>query len=148
VKLVVDASVAVKWLVAEDRHDVARDVLRDGFVLLGPDLLLTEVSNALRNKVRARLIGVDQARAGLADLPQYFDRFFTPVETLVEAFELACRINHPVADCVYIACAILSDAVLLTDDAGLHQKTKMIGADLKSVLLTTWTPGLPVSPTG
>jgi len=148
VKLVVDASVAVKWLVEEERHDVARDVLREGFVLLGPDLLLIEVSNALRNKVRARLIGVDQARAGLTDLPQYFDRFFTPVETLVEAFELACRINHPVADCVYVACAMRSDAVLLTDDAGLHQKTKMVGADFKSILLTAWTPGLPVPPAG
>ena len=73
-KLVIDASVAVKWLVIEERHELARDVLRDGFVSSAPDLSLTEVANALRNKVRIGLIGEAQGRAALAELPRYFDR--------------------------------------------------------------------------
>ncbi len=60
-KLVIDASVAVKWLVVEDRHALARDVLRDGFVLMAPDLLLIEVANALRNKVALKLAEWAQA---------------------------------------------------------------------------------------
>ncbi len=147
-KLVIDASVAVKWLVIEDRHELARDVLREGFVLLCPDLLLTEVANALRNKVRANLIGEPQARAAIADLPRYFDRLFRPAETLAKAFEMACRINHPVADCVYLACAEESGAALLTDDATLHQKAQALGADVKCMLLADWTIGLPVTPGG
>jgi predicted nucleic acid-binding protein len=147
-KLLVDASVAVKWLVAEDRDFIALDILRDGFVLLAPDLLLTEVANALRNKVRSNLLGASQAKVGLTALPDYFDRLFGPVETLVAAFEMACSLNHPVADCVYIACAIQSDAVLLTDDLRLHQKAMTLRPKLTSSLLSDWTPGLPVSPAG
>ncbi len=130
----------------EDRDYIARDVLRDGFVLLAPDLLLTEAANALRKKVLANLLGATQANLGLTLLPTYFSRFFGPLETLVEAFEMACAINHPVADCVYLACAIRSDAVFLTDDAKLHQKAITLGAKLKTILLINWTPGLPVSP--
>ena len=147
-KLIIDASVAVKWLVAEPRDHIARDVLRDGFVLLAPDLLLTEVANALRKKVLANLLGATQANLGLTLLPTYFNRFFGPLEALVEAFEMACAINHPVADCVYLVCAIRSDAIFLADDAKLHQKAMTLGAKLRAILLINWTPGLPVSPGG
>lgn len=143
-RLVIDASVAVKWLVVEDRSDLARDVLREGFVLLAPDLLLTEVANALRNKVRANQMTYLQAKAGLELLPDYFDEVLTPGDTLAAAFELACLLNHPVADCVYVACATRSQALLLTDDARLHQKATTLGGSLQSTLLINWTPGLPV----
>ncbi len=141
-KVVIDASVAVKWLVDEDRDRLARGVLRDGFVLLAPDLLLTEAANALRNKVRAALIGTMQAREALTHLPNFFDRFSSASELLIDAFEMACRLNHPVADCMYVVCAIQSGAILLTDDQALNQKAKMLGADIKTVLLSDWTPGL------
>jgi hypothetical protein len=141
VKVVIDASVAVKWLVIEDRHLVARDVLRDGFALIAPDLLLIEVANALRKKVRAALADLAQAKAAIVVLPRYFDRLFQPGETLSQAFDIACQINHPVADCVYLACARESGAALLTDDATLHQKAKALGADVKVILLTDWVVG-------
>ena len=92
--VVIDASVAVKWLVIEERHEFAREVLRDGFVLFAPDLLLTEVANAPRDKVRAGLIGEGRGRAAPAELPRYFDRLFGPRETLAKAFEIALRINQ------------------------------------------------------
>ncbi len=147
-KLVIDASVAVKWLVIEDRHELARDVLRAGFVLLCPDLLFTEVANALRNKAPAHLIGEPQAKTAIVDLPRYFDRLFRPAEALAKAFAMACRINHPVADCVYLACAEESGSPLLTDDVTLHQKARTLGAGVKCMLLADWTIGLPVTPGG
>jgi len=147
VKLVIDASVAVKWLVIEERHELARDVLRDGFFLSAPDLLLTEVANALRNKVRTGMIGEAQGRAALTELPRYFDRFFGPRDTLVKAFEIALKINHPVADCVYLACAQESGAALLTDDETLHQRAQQLRSDERCILLADWTPGLPVATT-
>jgi predicted nucleic acid-binding protein len=146
--LTVDASVAAKWLIEEDRRDLARDVLREGFELLAPDLLLVEVANALRNKVRNSLLDVEQAKNGLVILPRYFSQLIAPDGLLGAAFDIACSINHPVADCVYIACAMRIGAPLLTDDAKLFQKTKMLGATVSAIQLIDWTLGLPVNSAG
>ena len=51
-RLVVDASVAVKWLVAEDGSDAADRLLTDGDDLYAPRLMTSEVANTLWRKVR------------------------------------------------------------------------------------------------
>lgn len=138
-RLVIDASVAVKWLLVEDRHELARDVLEDGFELIAPDLLLVEVANALRNKFRAGLVAKAQADSAIEALPGYFDSFFRPSDVLANAFDIACGINHPVADCIYLACAIETGAPLLTDDAALFAKSKTLSG-VKIILLRDWPP--------
>ena len=49
---VVDASVAVKWLVTEPLSDEAATLLDSGVTLLAPDLLFAEVASALSAKCR------------------------------------------------------------------------------------------------
>jgi predicted nucleic acid-binding protein len=140
VKLVIDASVAVKWLVVEDRHEIAREALDDRFELIAPDLLLVEVANALQKKLRAGLIAQAQATLALAALPGYFDALLPPAGVLALAFDIACRINHPVADCVYLACAKEAGVRLLTDDEKLYARSqRQEGVDV--VLLRDWRPG-------
>ncbi len=51
-RLVVDASVAVKWLIAEDGSDAAALLLMDGDDLHAPRLMASEVANALWCKIR------------------------------------------------------------------------------------------------
>ena len=51
-RLVVDASVAVKWLVAEDGSEAAESLIDQRFELYAPRLLASEVSNALWRKAR------------------------------------------------------------------------------------------------
>ena len=125
-QLVIDASVAVKWFVVEDRHELARDVLRDSFTLRAPDLILVETANALRNKVRAGLIAGAQAKLALGEAPNYFDDLIPAKSVLTEAFDIACQMNHPVADCVYLACALATGDPLLTDDSKLIAKARGI----------------------
>jgi predicted nucleic acid-binding protein len=145
VKLVIDASVAVKWFVGEARHELARDVLRDGILLAAPDLLLVEVANALRNKVRTKIIQEPQAKAAIRVLPEYFERLVRPSGSLAEAFDLACRLNHPVADCVYLVCALEDGTALLTDDEKLFKKARAL-PNLHIVLLQDWQPNVAVAP--
>ncbi len=64
---------------------------------------------------------------------------------LAKAFEIACWIRHPVADCLNLACAEASGAVLLTDDISLGRKAQALGARVKVILLNDWAPGLPVT---
>ena len=59
--LIVDASVAVKWIVAEPLRDEALELVRQNDVVV-PDLLPVEDRNALVNRVRRRLATVEEAR--------------------------------------------------------------------------------------
>jgi predicted nucleic acid-binding protein len=63
VTLVVDASVAVKWLVEEPDSDCARSVAASGEALLAPELVLAEAENVLWRLVKTGRIGSDQAAA-------------------------------------------------------------------------------------
>ena len=51
-RLVVDASVAVKWLVAEEGSDAADRLLAGGDDLHAPRLMASEIANALWRKAR------------------------------------------------------------------------------------------------
>ena len=51
-RFVIDASVAVKWLVAEDEADVAEELATGGHDLHAPRLMASEVANALWRKAR------------------------------------------------------------------------------------------------
>ena len=59
--LVVDANVAVKWVVANPDTERADAVISSGEELIAPDLLVAEFANALWRYVRARDIILDQS---------------------------------------------------------------------------------------
>ena len=60
--LVVDASVAVKWLVEEEHSDEADRLLDGNHELFAPRLMASEVGNALWRKVR--MGELERSRAG------------------------------------------------------------------------------------
>jgi predicted nucleic acid-binding protein len=69
VTLVVDASVACKWFLAETDADHAEALLAGGSLLLAPDLIVAEVCNVACLKRRRGEIAVDQAAAIVDSLP-------------------------------------------------------------------------------
>ena len=66
-RLVVDASVAVKWLVAEEDSEAADRLLAGGDDLHAPRLMASEIANALWRKARTGEIG--QGQAGIVHDP-------------------------------------------------------------------------------
>ena len=62
-RLVVDASVAVKWLVAEEDSDAADRLLAGGDDLYAPRLMVSEVANAVWRK--ARMGEIERGQAGI-----------------------------------------------------------------------------------
>lgn len=62
-RLVVDASVAVKWLIEEPASELADRLLDDDHDLLAPELLLAEVLNAAWRRQRQGDIDAAQYRA-------------------------------------------------------------------------------------
>ena len=116
---VVDASVAVKWVVPETLSANAERVLASEEELLAPDLLLVEAANALWKKTERREISAAEAGRAL-DVVLSSGLVIRPSRPLLHrAVTLAGRLGHPVYDCVYLALAEQERATLVTGDERL-----------------------------
>ncbi len=103
--LVVDANVVIKWFVDENLRIQARHIFQYQLELTAPDLLLVEVANIAWKKARQKEIDNDQARSIVAALSNYIP-FLVPISDLIDAAtKLALELDHPVYDCLYLACA-------------------------------------------
>jgi predicted nucleic acid-binding protein len=137
---IVDASVAVKWFVAETDSLVADELSASNHRLFAPRLILTEVANTFVRKAMAGLMSAAEAGVYLRSLPHYLDGIL-PVEELIEsALESACAIRHPIYDLIYLEAARRRDAQLLTADRRFI--AKIAGSDLARhvTLLSDWRP--------
>jgi len=117
--VVVDASIAVKWVIPEVLSDRADALRGQADRLLAPDLLLCEAANALWKKLMRREITAREAAQAL-DLLMASGVDLRPSAPLLgRALELARRLRHPVCDCVYLALAQGEGATLVTADQRL-----------------------------
>jgi predicted nucleic acid-binding protein len=113
-RIVVDASVAVNWVLNEPRTEAAL-ALRDE-ELIAPALWLVEAANALWRHVRLGELNGQQALARLSELEKA-PIASSPIEPLVaKALQLATEADHPVYDCIYLALALNQQACVVTDD--------------------------------
>lgn len=117
--IVVDASVAVKWVIPEELSDQAESLRGRADRLLAPDLLLPEAANALWKKLLRREITTREAAQAL-DLLMASGLDLRPSGPLLgRALTLAQRLRHPVYDCIYVALAQAEGATLVTADQRL-----------------------------
>lgn len=120
-KIVIDASVAIKWVVEENGTPDALALLQAGG-LAAPDLLTAECANILWKKVRRDELLADEAVAA-ARLIQGADIELLPTRHLLEtATSLAIELNHPAYDCVYLALALDNAWRFATADDRLRRK--------------------------
>ena len=128
--LVVDASVAVKWVLAESDSELAQQIIHSS--LLAPDLLLIECGNAIWRHVQL-------GELDPADVPQLWAVLRAmPVEIvaspeLVErAIDLAVTLSHPIYDCLYLALALDRGARVVSTDhrflAASRRRRDLVGA--------------------
>ena len=115
-RFVVDASVAVKWLVAEEDSDVARGLAASGQELHAPRLMASEVANALWRKARLGELGRGDAAALLANVPDMPVRWGDDEIVCADAVRLALALDHPIYDCIYLALTHRIGAAMLTAD--------------------------------
>jgi len=119
--LVIDASVALKWVVEEDGTPAAL-VLRRKSRLIAPELLVAECANILWKKVRRRELAADEALLA-ARLLQSADVELLPTRSLLEpATRIAIELDHPAYDCLYLALATESQCRFVTADESLLRK--------------------------
>jgi len=114
---VIDASVAIKWVLPEQGSETARRLLDAR--LVAPDLLLVECANILWKHVRRGELHAAAATARLASL-LLVRMESLPTSALVSgALSRAVQHRHPAYDCVYLEAACHSGLPLVTADRAL-----------------------------
>jgi predicted nucleic acid-binding protein len=121
--LVVDASVAIKWMAPEPDSHLAL-ALRDGRRLIAPQLIFAECTNILWKKARRGEITAAQA-AELALLVDDLDVETVSLRGLVtQASSLSLIYDHPAYDCFYLALALIEGCPFVTADQALCRKLR------------------------
>jgi predicted nucleic acid-binding protein len=130
--LVIDASIAIKWVVEEDGTPAAL-TLRQKAKLIGPDLLVAECANILWKKVRRSELSKAEALLA-ARLLQGAEIELLATRSLFEvATRVSIEIDHPAYDCLYLVLAAEKKCQFVTADERflrkLHQRRHHILRD-------------------
>lgn len=131
-KLTVDASVVVKWFVPESLSDEARLLLTHRVELHAPDFLLIEFANTIWKKVRRNEL--DDPDLYMDELPGLSGvvNLYPANDLLTRATRIAQKFDHPIYDCLYLACAEATESVLVTADQKFVNKlSDTLGSDIQ-----------------
>ena len=119
--LVIDASIAAKWVVEEEGTAQAL-ALRQRAALIAPELLVAECANILWKKVQRDELSKDEAVLA-ARLLQAAEIELRPTRSLLEpATRIAIELVHPAYDCLYLALALERGCKFVTADERLLRK--------------------------
>ena len=128
IRIVIDASVAIKWVVDEADSDVAVEVL-ESCSLASPDLLIAECANILWKKVRRGELRADEAITA-AEILQQGDIEILPTRHLMDvATRLAIDLDHAAYDCIYLMLAMGNGWPFVTADDRLRRKLAQSAGD-------------------
>ena len=119
-KYVLDASVAVKWVLPESETREALS-LREDFrnqvhELIAPDVLLVEVAHALTRAERRGFIGQAESIMKLMDVMTTAPDFYPNGPLLLRAVEISSQARIGVYDCLYLALAEREQCDVVTAD--------------------------------
>ena len=121
---VLDASAAVRLILADPAAADLAERVGGAALVLAPELMLNELANTLWKLQRAdRLNNLDPQEL-LAEARELVDRLEPDRHLQAEALALACHLNHPVYDCLYLALARREAASLISSDRRLNALAK------------------------
>jgi predicted nucleic acid-binding protein len=127
---IVDASAAIKWFIREEFHENALQLLDPAATLCAPDLLVTEAASIAWKKAVLGEISRNQAESITACMQDYIPELYPSVSLIRRALQIALSLNHPIYDCLYLACTEVADGTMVTADRRLCRKVQ--GTDFEN----------------
>lgn len=128
--MIIDASVAAKWVIAEPGTEAANGLLSGELRLYAPSLIRVEVAGAALRRYRLRSLDEDAARAACRAWDRLIDDGFLKLVPTCDLYQRAISIafdsRHPLADCLYIAAAVSMNCRLLTADRELYERGRAV----------------------
>ena len=125
---VIDSSVAIKWFSQEESTNKALEIrssfLRGEITIVVPDILLYEITNALRYNKSFSEKEVKESVNSLIDLGI---NIFAPTKDIIEkAVELSYRFNISFYDAYFVGLAAALGFLFITADEKLYDKLKIL----------------------
>jgi len=125
--IVVDASVATKWFLAEDDTPLANVLLDNSQKLYAPSLIRIEVHAAITRRFRNGEAPEAEVRQACRDWAEMIDEglitLLSSEQDEPQAIDLAVQLKHPFQDCLYLALAERMQTPLVTADPKFIRKT-------------------------
>lgn len=112
--VVVDASVALKWVLHEEGSAAALGLQSQS--LIAPSYWLVEAANTLCHHVQTSRMTSEIAASKLRDLMNAPVASQSELDDLPRAIEIATRLKYAIYDCVYLALALRHDTYVITAD--------------------------------
>jgi predicted nucleic acid-binding protein len=125
--LVLDCSVAAKWVLPEPRRQPALELFEhylSGEVLTAPDILLAEFASLVAKRNRRMQISAAQAQEAFAMMTKCAPRLVDTRPRLSQALDLSLQHQLSLWDCIYLALALEHDCPVLTADLRLFRAGK------------------------
>ena len=139
--LVVDASVAAKWLLPEVDSDKAEDILlqwrRKTLELSCPDLVSAEIANTLWKRVVQRQLPAPTAAVRYRNFTDLRIPQEPTPRLIAPALDVALRYGCSVYDSIYISLALDVGWDLITADRKLYNAVRSGFPGIR--LLSNWT---------
>ncbi len=133
--LIVDASVALKWVITEDASDIASHLIQTD-ELAAPGLLFIECANVLWTKVRRGQLSSDDARAAYAAIEAAPVRSISTRLHAAAAQVIAIELGKSAYDSLYLAVALAERSTLVTADEAFLRAAlahPLYGSSVKSL---------------
>ena len=132
-RLVLDASAAVRMVMRAEDADGLLESVASATVVAAPSLYASEVTNALWKYVKAGNLDAETALERLEESINLIDAFTPDWELTTEALTEAVRFKHPVYDLLYAVLARRTGCAVLTMDERLRTLLGQMGVGTASV---------------
>jgi predicted nucleic acid-binding protein len=123
---VVDASLAVKWVVPETDSPLAIDLI--GESLLAPDLIPAEVAHVLWKKLVRKEVSEAVPQVAASWLVELGLETFSRFDLLKQASSLSSTLRYPADGCFYLALAKAENVPMVTADGRLQKRCRQADA--------------------
>lgn len=127
--IVVDASVAAKWLLTEPGELAAQRLLDGDDRLIAPESIRTEVIGAVLKHFRLGNVTEQRARVQLDFWESLIERrlrLLSLLDLLQQAVNMAFSLKHPLPDCFYVAAGKELGITVITADRTMFERGKAI----------------------
>lgn len=128
--VVVDASVAAKWVLTEPQTGAALELLDGRIRCAAPSIIRIEVGGAVIRRLRKGAMTPEDAHAACDDwrdlVGDAFVRLISTTDLYDAAVDLAFQTRHALPDCLYLAAARMLDCRLITADRTMHERGRTV----------------------
>lgn len=123
-QILVDANVAIKWVLPEIYSEQALRLRSSGHKLLVPDFFFPEIGNIFWKRVRRGEMTLEVAKGDLEALSSLPLQICPSLPVMPHALEIATRVDQAVYDCVYLALAVANRCQMVTADERFYNALK------------------------